>query len=268
MEQHAVPRQITTFEFKLIGFMTLKQFIYLVVFIPIGYLVYKIFPVPILNFLLGAIVAGAGVALAFLPINDRPLDVWVKNFLKRLVSPTQYLYQKGNEPRNFFKNLYFLADPHQVVSHVESQEKLKEYLAQKKTQEMQAQIVASQRRKNINQAFQRPTTGSTAPKNQPIAVDPPTITSTKKPVLVGVVRNNKKTPLPGVLIYIKDEKDIPIRLLKTNPHGVFATYSSLKSGEYSFEIKDPRGSFVFDTMKVRVEDQQSQPLEFYSKELL
>src|SRR3989338_67749 len=30
--QHAVPRQITTFEFKLIGIMSVKQFVYLMIF--------------------------------------------------------------------------------------------------------------------------------------------------------------------------------------------------------------------------------------------
>src|SRR5450830_869986 len=52
MEQHAIPRQITTFEFKLIGFLTIKQFIYLLIFIPIGLLIFYTFPIPILNFFL------------------------------------------------------------------------------------------------------------------------------------------------------------------------------------------------------------------------
>jgi F-type H+-transporting ATPase subunit alpha len=49
MEQHPIPRQITTFEFKLIGFMTLKQFLYILISIPAGFVVYKVFPIPILN---------------------------------------------------------------------------------------------------------------------------------------------------------------------------------------------------------------------------
>ncbi|KKP33705.1 MAG: hypothetical protein UR23_C0041G0010, partial [Candidatus Roizmanbacteria bacterium GW2011_GWA2_32_13] len=68
MEQHAIPRQITSFEFKLIGFLTIKQFIYLVISIPIGILIFYTFPVPILNFILGLIVALIGVAFAFIPI--------------------------------------------------------------------------------------------------------------------------------------------------------------------------------------------------------
>ena len=60
MEQHAIPRQITSFEFKLIGFMTLKQFLYLVIFAPIGYIVYVLFPIPLLNIILGIVVGGMG----------------------------------------------------------------------------------------------------------------------------------------------------------------------------------------------------------------
>ena len=68
MEQHPIPRQITSFEFKLIGFMTLKQFLYLVIFGPMGYVV-SFIPIPIVNVILGIAVASIGVALAFLPIN-------------------------------------------------------------------------------------------------------------------------------------------------------------------------------------------------------
>ena len=81
MEQHPIPRQITTFEFKLIGFLTIKQFIYLLISIPIGVLIFYIFPVPILNFFLGLIVVLIGVAFAFVPINDRPMEVWIKNLI-------------------------------------------------------------------------------------------------------------------------------------------------------------------------------------------
>ena len=99
MEQHPIPRQITTFEFKLIGFLTLHQFMYLIVFLPLGYIVYRIFPIPLLNMVTGAFVAALGGAFAFLPVNERPLDVWIRNLFKRLTSPTQYMFHKENKPR-------------------------------------------------------------------------------------------------------------------------------------------------------------------------
>ena len=85
---------------------------------------------------------------------------------------------------------------------------------------------------------------------------------------MGVVKNNKQMPLPGILIYVKDMQHTALRLLKTNPNGVFATYSPLPAGEYYIEMKDPNGRFFFDTMKIRVESENPAPFQFYSKELI
>lgn len=284
MEQHAIPRQITTFEFKLIGFLTIKQFIYLIVFIPIGFIVYYIFPVPLLNILLGIITGGFGFAFAFLPVNDRPLEVWIRNFFKRLISPTQYLYHKGNQPLYFLKNLVFVSDPHRVIAHVEAQEKLSSYLAAKKPP-----TTSPQKKHGVNNLFQMATSAlsekplskpeashpkgdQNIPETQKIApqssnVQPPT-SSPKRPFFTGVVKNHKLIPIPGVLIYMKDEKGTVLRLLKSNPHGVFATFNPVPPGEYQFEVKDTNNSYFFDTMKINISDANTRPLEIYSKELL
>ena len=63
MEQHPIPRQITSFEFKLIGFMTLKEFLYVVIFAPLGYIVYSLFPIPFLNIILGLAVGFFAVSI-------------------------------------------------------------------------------------------------------------------------------------------------------------------------------------------------------------
>ena len=106
MEQHPIPRQITSFEFKLIGFMTLKEFLYVVIFAPLGYIVYTLFPIPFLNIILGLAVGLMGFVFAFVPINDRPLEVWIRNFWRRLNSPTQYFYHKNNPPLSIFQDLF------------------------------------------------------------------------------------------------------------------------------------------------------------------
>jgi len=264
MDQHPIPRQITTFEFKLIGFMTLRQFLYLIIFVPLGFIVFKIFPIPLLNILLGLITALIGFALAFLPINDRPLEVWIRNFVKRVNSPTQYFFHKNNPPISIFQSLYFVSDPHLVFTHIESQQKLSAYLAKTK------QVMGS--RPQITQVQQNPILTSAQPQNvaSPIApaensFDAPVV---KQPFLIGVVKNNKQIPLPGILIYVKDQSNNPVRLLKTNPHGIFATYSPLPVAEYVFEIKDPKEGYFFDTIKLKVDGASYKPLEFYSKELL
>lgn len=270
MEQHPIPRQITTFEFKLIGFMTLKQFIYLVVFLPIAYIVIRIFPIPVINFLLGAAVAGFGVALAFLPVNDRPFDIFLKNLYKRVTSPTQYIYKKGNEAAYFFADSSPMADPQKASAHLESQQKLSQYLQQKSNGRAVDESKINQIKQNLSEILNAPQEAVVEKEiideelNSPITPAADKV----KPFMVGIVKNNKQMPLPGVLLYIKDEKDMPLRLLKTNPHGVFATYSSLPPGEYRVEVKDPKDTFFFDTMKIQLDKNNPRPLEIYSRELL
>jgi len=98
MEQHPVPRNISGFQFRLIGDMTLKQFGYLAGGALIGYLIYAVFPIPpLFKYPLIAVIVLGGVALAFLPIQDRPLDKWLIAFIKSITRPTQFLWQKYEE---------------------------------------------------------------------------------------------------------------------------------------------------------------------------
>jgi hypothetical protein len=437
MEQHPIPRQITTFEFKLIGFVTLKQFLYLLVAVPSGFVVFKLIPIPIINFLLAGCVVAVGAAFAFMSIEGRSLDIWAKNLYKRLTSPTQYTYRKHNQPLYFLSNLFFLADPHKVVAHVDSQEKLSLYLQrtrprpppntnkqhiqtllQKPTPNLRTQQIAGapapsrmhaaaspqavnppiatvgangyqvaplqsilsqkpspksmppepikvapmntvpvppvqqpipqvaaqqsvqyqpmpmqpqpitldtvsqvvpptpqpqepvaaaqpmypsqpqpeQQRPPLMQvevqhqqyvppqsapmtmptSVPQPSAAVTNPLNfapavppvQPVPANPQPVQLSKTPFFTGVVRNNKSIPIPGIMVYVKNQQGTPLRLLKTNPHGVFATFNSLPEGDYIFELKDPKNSFYFDTMNVPIRLTNPVPFEFRSKEIL
>lgn len=94
MDNHPIPQDITGFEFKLIGNMTLKQFAYIAGGAIIGLCFYALPVFVFIKIPLALIFAGAGVAFAFVPFEGRPLDVMIKNFLKAALSPTQYAYQK------------------------------------------------------------------------------------------------------------------------------------------------------------------------------
>ena len=270
MEQHPIPRQITTFEFKLIGFLTIKQFIYLLISIPLGLSVYAIFPIPILNIFLGLTVALIGVVFAFVPINDRPMEVWVRNLIKRLSSPTQYFFKKQNPAIYFLKNLVFTDDPHRVMSHIDSQQKLSKYLSNKTPANNQ------NRKQEISSLFTDSFSSLLGKKSIKTVRQPPTANNqlpitvnVKVPFLTGLIKNYKQTTLTGILVYIKKESTgDPIRILKTNSHGVFVTYNPLPPSDYFFEIKDPKGNFFFDTMKIKVENKNVRPIEISSKELI
>lgn len=98
MDVHPIPQNVTSFQFKLIGDMTLKQFAYLATGCGLAYLVFVIF-VPSYPFVAWPLLltfAGLGAAFAFLPIGSRPLDYWVKAFLRAVYSPTKRVWKKNN----------------------------------------------------------------------------------------------------------------------------------------------------------------------------
>lgn len=94
-EQHPIPQQISSYQFRLVGDMTIKQFFQVAAGALIALLLYASslpdyirWPGIIFSFL-------AGVALAFFPIQDRPLSVWIKLFFLSIYSPTLYVWKKG-----------------------------------------------------------------------------------------------------------------------------------------------------------------------------
>jgi len=278
MDQHPIPRQITTFEFKLVGFLTIKQFIYLIVFIGLGLAVYALTPIPILNYLFGVLTGSVGLAFAFVPINDRPMEVWVKNLIKRLTSPTQYKFQKQNKPIKVLIDLALENNPQQIAAHIDSQKKLNSYLSAKSSQEQN-----NNKKQAVNDLLTSPLTFLTKKKptaSQPITSNQSSVTSnqspatshqspvTKHPFITGVVKNFKLAPLGGILIYVKKNmEDSPIRIFKSNLHGVFLSYNPLSPGDYIFEVKDPKKVYLFDTIKIKVEN-ENKPIEIKSKELI
>jgi hypothetical protein len=102
MEQHPVPQQISSYQFRLVGDMTLKQFFQLAGGGLIALLIYASpfpafikWPLIILFVILGA-------ALAFLPIEERPLEVWIVAFFRSIYAPTFFHWKKLATPTPYF----------------------------------------------------------------------------------------------------------------------------------------------------------------------
>lgn len=96
MDQHAVPQDITGFKFKLVGDMTVKQFGELAGGAILAYIFYIANWHPILKFPFVGFFALMGVALAFFPVQERPLDLWLINFFKAIYRPTVYVWKRQN----------------------------------------------------------------------------------------------------------------------------------------------------------------------------
>lgn len=94
MENHPIPLDVTGFKFKLIGSMTIKQFLYLLAG---GVLVSLTLLFPG-NLLLKApfitLFSLIGFSLAFVPIDGRPMDKMIVNFIKLVPSENLFIYRK------------------------------------------------------------------------------------------------------------------------------------------------------------------------------
>ncbi len=101
MDQHPIPQDVTGFQFKLIGSMTVKQFAYVasgvISAVILFYLPLNTPLSPLIKFFLIPILGASGAIIAFVPIDGRPIDVMAGNFVKAVFSPNQYIYHK--QPR-------------------------------------------------------------------------------------------------------------------------------------------------------------------------
>ncbi len=102
MEQHQIPQNISSYQFRLVGDMTLKQFFQLAGGILVGLIFYST-PLPGLikwPFIIVSVLLGA--AMAFVPLEERPLEQWIVAFFQAIYSPTVFNWKKTTETRKFF----------------------------------------------------------------------------------------------------------------------------------------------------------------------
>jgi len=94
MDNHPIPQDVTHFQFKLIGNLTLKQFGYVAAGGILGWITFSLPFFFLLKLLLGFAFAGSGLVFAFIPIEGRPADLMLSYFFRALFQPNQYLFQK------------------------------------------------------------------------------------------------------------------------------------------------------------------------------
>jgi len=94
MEQHPIPQQISSYEFKLVGDMTLKQFGKAAGGVVIAVLINSSKLIFLIKYPLMALFGLGGIMMAFVPFQDRPLETWLLAFIKSIYSPTFYLWKK------------------------------------------------------------------------------------------------------------------------------------------------------------------------------
>lgn len=102
-EQHPIPQQISSFQFRLVGDMTLKQFFQLAGGAIVALIIYASSIPPFVKWPLIFLFFGLGAALAFLPLEDRPLATWILIFFKSIYSPTLFTWNKMAQLPQYFQ---------------------------------------------------------------------------------------------------------------------------------------------------------------------
>lgn len=102
MEQHPIPQQISSYQFKLVGDMTLKQFFQVAGGVIVSLIFYSLPLHPIIKWPFILLSAGLGAAMAFLPFEERPLERWIIAFFRSIYSPTLYSWKKLDKTPVFY----------------------------------------------------------------------------------------------------------------------------------------------------------------------
>lgn len=101
MEQHPIPQHIASFEFKLIGSLTMRQFAVLLVPLSVAVLIYFSALPPFIRLTLSSIIGIMGFIIAVVPFGGRPFDKWAVSFVKAIISPTQRIWIKETQIPEF-----------------------------------------------------------------------------------------------------------------------------------------------------------------------
>ncbi len=102
MQEHPVPQNITAYEFHLIGSMTIKQFLILLGGGAIGLFFYSTNLPGLIKWPLAVIGVISGIAMAFVPYEERTLDQWFINFIKAIYRPTKFYWRRTPHVPEFF----------------------------------------------------------------------------------------------------------------------------------------------------------------------
>ncbi|MDP2736060.1 MAG: PrgI family protein, partial [bacterium] len=130
-QQHPVPQEVFGVKFKLVGDLTVRQFGVLAIF---GFFAFVFFSTNIFlpfRILLTLIFALGGIAFAFVPVQDMPLDQWIGAFFRAIYSPTSRVWIKSAEAPDFLtlEIPKFDPTPEPGVTAEESRRKLSAFIA-------------------------------------------------------------------------------------------------------------------------------------------
>ncbi len=299
MEQHAIPQQISSYEFKLVGDMTLKQFLKAAVGIILAILINSSKIVAIVKWPLMILCGGGGLVLAFVPFEDRPLEAWIFSFIKSIYSPTIFTYKRiasknwldldltkkteqGEDDlvrpnkASFWKNrIKDSIDTMGIKNSVE------EKIEVKKIEQTEPIEITTETKLIVNtpliETNEKLKQNDWRDKETNLNLKTEKLNATGKVVfgeipmpsipevpnlIVGMATNDQGKIIEGVIVEIQDEHGNPSRVLKTNSLGQFKTTTPLASGRYL--VIAEKDGYNFDRVNIDLSGQIVQPVKIIS----
>ena len=133
--QHPVPQHVLGVEFKLVGGLTVKQFAYAGGSIVLAYLIYSSILPLIFKIPLAIVIAILGISIALLPVNERPMDEYLKNFLVAITSPTERVWIKEAATLDIFYERFTPGSPSRTEEPSPKNKRvLREYIGKMKAE--------------------------------------------------------------------------------------------------------------------------------------
>lgn len=285
MEQHPIPQPVSSYEFQLIGSMTLKQFAKLTSCVLVAIVFYTL-PLPaFLKWPLIIFFILLGLGLAFFPINERPLDTWIFSFFKAVFSPTQYVWRRtplSKQTKSTAVNIPSL--PKTTTSLINpptitNQTPLTQTSANPQITAEKPEFQEDKFLQNINSLFAT----ATLPKPKSTFTPPP-ISSIPKELAVeakiaqknsfpfapampniicGVVKTKEGQLITGAILEVMDAHGTSVRAMRTSKLGQFLTATSLPNGIY--EISAEKEGFTFAIIKLNLTGEILPPIEIIAK---
>ena len=244
---HQIPQQISSYQFRLVGDMTLKQFFQLAGGLLVSLLFYASPLPPLIKWPLIIFFAILGAALAFLPFEERPLEQWVFAFFRSIYSPTLYYWKKQDKPPIYFQDES--AAPSLIEEKIiapQGETALDEYLQKSPVQKEGVLSKFEEAEKSFllmigqNDVVLAPVSSDfgSGPSKEPAQAaqfsrdaappSPPISPNT----ITGQVIDAGGKIISGAILEIKDIGGRPVRACRSNKLGHFIIVTPLQNGVY------------------------------------
>jgi hypothetical protein len=284
-----------------VGEMTLKQFAKAAGGVILALLINSTKLVFFIKWPLMIIIGGAGLALAFVPIQDRPLETWLAAFLRSIYSPTIFFYKK-KRPANWLdidltKPIKNTVTEEELVLPQKEEKKVREFIDSLPSVGRENQNLINDQDTNLkeqtitnNQETIKKTEEKTklveekeeikkediAPANLNLKTEKLGATGTAvfgeipmpdipdlPNIVVGMVVDENKKIVEGAIVEIQDKEGNPSRVLKTNKLGQFRTLTQMGNGKYL--VVTEKDGFDFDRVEIELEGKIIEPIRIIAK---